>query len=53
MTIKNKKLTHVLCVDNKDSEDLEKRKIYRAIPDDDAKKEGYLRILDESGEDRI
>ena len=39
MTIENKKLRYVLCVDNKDSEDLEKRKIYQTIPDD-AKKKG-------------
>ena len=39
-----------LCVENKDCEDLEKRKIYQAIPDEDAAREGYLRVIDESGE---
>ena len=39
-----------LCVENRDSEDLEKRKIYAVLPDEDADKEGYLRVIDESGE---
>jgi len=51
MTIENQKPMYVLCIENKDTEDLQKRKIYQVIPDDDAKKEGYLRIVDESGED--
>jgi len=42
-----------LCVENKDSEDLEKRKIYVVIPDEDAEKEGYFRVIDESGEDYL
>jgi hypothetical protein len=42
-----------LCVENKDSEDLEKRKIYRVIADEEASKEGYLRVVDESGEDYL
>jgi len=47
------KQTFALCIENKDCEDLEKRKIYQALPDDAAKKEGYLRIIDESGEDYL
>ncbi len=42
-----------LCVENKDSEDLEKRKIYLVIPDEEAEKEGYFRVIDESGEDYL
>jgi hypothetical protein len=42
-----------LCVENKDSEDLEKRKIYVVVPDEDAEKEGYFRVIDESGEDYL
>ena len=42
-----------LCVENKDCEDLEKRKIYEVLPDEEAEKEGYLRIIDESGEDYL
>lgn len=43
----------VLCIENKDCDDLEKRKIYEALPDDAAAKEGYMRIIDESGEDYL
>jgi hypothetical protein len=39
-----------LCVENKDCDDLEKRKIYQVLPDDDPATEGYLRVIDESGE---
>jgi hypothetical protein len=42
-----------LCVQDKDCEDLEKRKIYRVLPDKEAEKEGYLRVIDESGEDYL
>ena len=42
-----------LCVENKDSEDLEKRKIYIVLPDEDAEKEGYYRVVEESGEDYL
>jgi hypothetical protein len=51
----DQKKTHefALCVENKDSEDLEKRKVYQILPDDDAEREGYLRVIDESGEDYL
>jgi hypothetical protein len=42
-----------LCVENKDCEDLEKRKIYVILADEEADKEGYLRVIDESGEDYL
>jgi len=42
-----------LCIRNKDCEDLEIRKIYQVLPDDDADKEGYIRVIDESGEDYL
>jgi hypothetical protein len=32
---------------------LELRKIYRLLPDENAAKDGYLRIVDESGEDYL
>ena len=53
MTVEIKKTGYVLCVDNKDCKDLEKRKIYQILPDDEAKQEGYLRVIDESGEDYL
>ena len=42
-----------LCIENKDSNDLEKRKIYVVVPDEEAAQEGYLRVIDESGEDYL
>ena len=42
-----------LCIENKDCEDLEKRKIYQVIPDEESEKEGYFRVIDESGEDYL
>lgn len=53
MASDNKEQMFALCIDNKDSEDLEKRKIYQVLPDDKAAKEGYLRVIDESGEDYL
>jgi hypothetical protein len=43
----------VLRVRPGDSEDLEARKVYEVLPDPKAAKEGYLRIIDESGEDYL
>ena len=43
----------VVCIEDKDCEDLEKRKIYQVIPDKEAAGDGYLRIIDESGEDYL
>ena len=41
-----------VCVKNKGYEaSLELGKLYRVIPDQEAEKHGYLRIVDESGED--
>ena len=42
------------CLDNSGYEvSLERRKIYVALPDVKAERSGYLRILDESGEDYL
>jgi len=50
---KEPKQKFVLCIENRDCEDLEKRKIYEVVPDAKAAEEGYLRIIDESGEDYL
>jgi len=42
-----------LCLENRDCEDLEKRKIYEILTDEEAEKEGYFRVVDESGEDYL
>jgi hypothetical protein len=43
----------VICIENKDCEDLERRKVYQTLPDVKAKWDGYLRVIDESGEDYL
>ena len=53
MAKENTEQLFALCIENKECEDLEKRKIYRVRPDENAAKEGYLRIVDESGEDYL
>ena len=41
-----------VCIKNKGYEaSLEKGKLYRVLPDREAEAHGYLRIIDESGED--
>ena len=41
MTIENPEQVFAFCIENKDCEDLEKRKIYQVLPDDEAAREGY------------
>ena len=48
-----KKNQFALCIENRDCEDLEKRKLYQILPDEAAAQEGYMRIIDESGEDYL
>ncbi len=41
----------VLCLEDDGMEDLEVRKVYQVLPDREANREGYIRVIDESGED--
>jgi len=43
----------VLCIKNDACEDLELRKLYQVLPDDKASQDGYLRVVDDSGEDYL
>lgn len=43
----------MLCIRNDGCDDLELRKVYRVLPDPRAAKEGFVRIVDESGEDYL
>jgi hypothetical protein len=45
--------TFVLCIRNDGSDDLELRKVYQVVPDRAAVREGYVRVVDESGEDYL
>lgn len=47
-------LKFAVCTDNSEyPASLELHKIYRFLPDKEAESEGYLRIVDESGEDYL
>ena len=43
----------VLCIRAEGLDDLEARKIYEILPDPAAKRDGYLRVIDESGDDYL
>jgi len=51
--MRESKMKLVLCLRNDDCDDLEVRKIYQVLPDKRAEQDGYLRIVDESGEDYL
>ena len=42
-----------MCVRNDECEDLELRKVYQVLADKKAAHDGYLRVIDESGEDYL
>lgn len=49
---KEKEFNFVICLSNTDyPASLEVGKVYRTIPDENAEKHGYLKVIDESGED--
>jgi hypothetical protein len=43
----------VLCVKNRGAEDLQPLKVYRVLPDADAAKHDFIRVIDDSGEDYL
>jgi hypothetical protein len=43
----------VICVRNEGAEDLQVLKIYRRMPDEVAEPRGFLRVVDDSGEDYL
>jgi hypothetical protein len=43
----------LLCIRSEGSDDLEPRKVYQVLPDRAASREGYVRVVDESGEDYL
>jgi hypothetical protein len=51
---KNNEKLIAICVDNTDYEmSLQRRKVYPVLPDADAEKDDYVRIIDETGEDYL
>ncbi len=52
MSDKNQAVHFAVCLDNEGYEaSLEVGKLYRVIPDAEAASHGYIRVVDESGED--
>jgi len=51
--MKETKRNYVICIRAEESADIEVRKVYEVLPDDSAAKRGYLRVVDESGEDYL
>lgn len=46
--------THfVVCIRNEDCEDLQLRKLYPVLQDESAARSGFVRVVDESGEDYL
>ncbi len=43
----------VICVRNEKCEDLETGKVYQVLADASAAQDGYIRVIDESGEDYL
>jgi uncharacterized protein (DUF1684 family) len=43
----------VVCVDDKDVEDISCGMVYRMLPDEKAAGENFVRIIDDSGEDYL
>ena len=53
MSVQQSASSFALCVDDGGMEDLEVRKVYQVLADREARREGCVRVIDESGEDYI
>ena len=53
MTVATHGPQYAVCVRNDECEDLEVLKIYQILPDKRAARDGYIRVVDESGEDYL
>ena len=49
----HRKPQFAICIQNEGCDDLELRKVYRILPDANAARDGYIRVIDESGEDYL
>lgn len=53
MTKVRRKTKFALCIEDRECDDLDKGKVYAILPDASAKRDGYLRVEDDSGEDYL
>lgn len=42
-----------VCIRNEGLDDLELRKLYQILPDESASRSGFVRVIDDSGEDYL
>ena len=50
---KNPSIRFAICVDTDDPDLLTPRMVYQVLPDENAAKSGYLRVIDNEGEDYL
>ena len=53
MASARRKKQFLVCVRNTGCDDLELRKLYERLPDKGVTREGYVRVVDDSGEDYL
>ena len=53
MTSHRARARFVVCIDPGANDDLQARRIYRALPDASAARSKYIRVVDDSGEDYL
>ena len=53
MTTATTEARYAVCVRNEECEDLEIRKVYQILPDARGARDGYVRVVDEAGEDYL
>ena len=53
MTQYKSELRFAVCVQNQGCEGLELSKVYRVLADESAARDGYVRVIDESGKDYL
>jgi hypothetical protein len=53
MTSHDEHAHFAVCVRNEGLDDLELRKLYQVLPDESAARSGFLRVIDDSGEDYL
>ncbi len=51
--MKESKRNYVVCIRAEESADIEVRKVYEVLADESAANRGYVRVVDESGEDYL
>jgi hypothetical protein len=53
MTSHDEHAHFAVCIRNEGLDDLELRKLYQVLPDESAAGSGFLRVIDDSGEDYL